>query len=165
MSISPNSTINTFHVKIKLIFPWVMNNAMFRLLLRQLLLRLRQQLYWAVRVNSNFLKKLLPISISIRNWVKKNAPWSINIDYKLPYPQLLDCLYNHRTKIKFSIKDFFSKCDQLRSFLRIWSHLLKKPFMETRGRVSSYYCSHCSPYLTFQFSAFCEFYIFKSHFT
>ena len=30
-------------------------------------------------------------------------------------------------KMKFSIKDFFSKCDQIRSFLRIWSHLLKKP--------------------------------------
>ena len=29
-------------------------------------------------------------------------------------------------KMKFSIKDFFSKCDQIRSFLRIWSHLLKK---------------------------------------
>ena len=29
-------------------------------------------------------------------------------------------------KMKFCIKDFFSKCDQIRSFLRIWSHLLKK---------------------------------------
>ena len=29
-------------------------------------------------------------------------------------------------KMKFSMKDFFSKCDQIRSFLRIWSHLLKK---------------------------------------
>ena len=29
-------------------------------------------------------------------------------------------------KMKFSIKDFFSKCDQICSFLRIWSHLLKK---------------------------------------
>ena len=29
-------------------------------------------------------------------------------------------------KIKFSIKDFFSKCDQIHSFLWIWSHLLKK---------------------------------------
>ena len=27
-------------------------------------------------------------------------------------------------KTEFSIKDFFSKCDQIRSFLRIWSHLL-----------------------------------------
>ena len=28
--------------------------------------------------------------------------------------------------MKFAIKDFFSKCDQIRSFPRIWSHLLKK---------------------------------------
>ena len=33
-------------------------------------------------------------------------------------------------KMKFSIKDCFSKCDQIRSFLRIWSHLLKKSIME-----------------------------------
>ena len=26
--------------------------------------------------------------------------------------------------------DFFSKCDQIRSFLRIWSHLVKKSLME-----------------------------------
>ena len=32
--------------------------------------------------------------------------------------------------MKFSIKDFFSKCDQIRSFLWIWSHLLKKFSME-----------------------------------
>ena len=29
-------------------------------------------------------------------------------------------------KMKFTIKDFCSKCDQIRSFLRMWSHLLKK---------------------------------------
>ena len=33
-------------------------------------------------------------------------------------------------KIKFSVKDFLSKCDQIRSFLRIWLHLLKKSLME-----------------------------------
>ena len=33
-------------------------------------------------------------------------------------------------KLKFSIKDFFSKCDQIRSFLPIWSHLLKKSLLE-----------------------------------
>ena len=33
-------------------------------------------------------------------------------------------------KMKVSIKDFFSKCDQIRSLLRIWSHLLKKSLME-----------------------------------
>ena len=32
--------------------------------------------------------------------------------------------------MKFSIKDFFSKYDQIPSFLWIWSHLLKKSLME-----------------------------------
>ena len=33
-------------------------------------------------------------------------------------------------KMKFSIIDFFSKCDQIRSFLWIWLHLLKKSLMQ-----------------------------------
>ena len=32
--------------------------------------------------------------------------------------------------MKFSIKDLFIKWDQIRSFLQIWSHLLKKSLME-----------------------------------
>ena len=36
----------------------------------------------------------------------------------------------HCTKNEVSIQNFFSKCDQISSFLRIWSHLLKKYFME-----------------------------------
>ena len=48
----------------------------------------------------------------------------------------------HCTKMKFSVKDFFGKCYQIRSLLRIWSHLLKKPLMEnfifcvTKGEIS-----------------------------
>ena len=37
---------------------------------------------------------------------------------------------HHCTKMKFSIEDFFSKCVQILSFLRIWLHLLKKSLME-----------------------------------
>ena len=33
-------------------------------------------------------------------------------------------------KLKFSIKDFLSKCDQIHRFLRIWSYLVKKILME-----------------------------------
>ena len=33
-------------------------------------------------------------------------------------------------KMKFSINDFFSKCEQIPSFLRIWSHLLKISLVE-----------------------------------
>ena len=34
-------------------------------------------------------------------------------------------------KMKFSIKDFFSKCDQSHRNLRIWSNFLKKSLMES----------------------------------
>ena len=37
---------------------------------------------------------------------------------------------NTAQKMKFSMKNFFSKCEQIRRKLRIWSHLLKKPFMQ-----------------------------------
>ena len=35
----------------------------------------------------------------------------------------------HRN-MKFSVKDFFSECDQICCFLQICSHLLKKSLME-----------------------------------
>ena len=34
-------------------------------------------------------------------------------------------------KMKFYIKDFLSKYDQIRRKLRIWSHLIKKSLMES----------------------------------
>ena len=37
---------------------------------------------------------------------------------------------NTALKMKFSINNFFSKCDKIRSFLRICSRLLKKSLME-----------------------------------
>ena len=33
-------------------------------------------------------------------------------------------------RMKFSIIDFFNTCDQIRSFLQIWSHLLKKSLLK-----------------------------------
>ena len=46
----------------------------------------------------------------------------------------IECCYswNWHTaqKMKFSIKDFSSKSDQIRSFQRIWSHLLEKSSIE-----------------------------------
>ena len=45
-------------------------------------------------------------------------------------------------KMKFSIKDLFSKCNQIRKKLRIWSHLLKKSLMEN----FIFLCSVCSFY-------------------
>ena len=36
----------------------------------------------------------------------------------------------HCTKVEVSHQGFFSKCDQIRKKLRIWSYLLKKSLME-----------------------------------
>ena len=37
---------------------------------------------------------------------------------------------NLHKKTKFSSKNLLSKCDHIRNFLKIWSHLLMKPLME-----------------------------------
>ena len=42
---------------------------------------------------------------------------------------LKDAIFTGK-KMKFIIKDFFSKCDQILSFLRICSHLLMKFLLE-----------------------------------
>ena len=39
-------------------------------------------------------------------------------------------LINTAQKMKFSIRNVFSKCGQIRSYLRIWSHLVKKSLIE-----------------------------------
>ena len=39
-------------------------------------------------------------------------------------------MVNTALKMNISTKDFFSKCYQIRSFLRNWSHLLKKSLVE-----------------------------------
>ena len=39
-------------------------------------------------------------------------------------------IYLHSTKNKLSLEDFFNKCDEMCSFLRIWSHLKEKLSIE-----------------------------------
>ena len=53
--------------------------------------------------------------------------------HEMPYEfdtEIRKGFFVHCTKMKLSINVFFSKCGQTRSFLRIWSHLLKKSVME-----------------------------------
>ena len=40
-------------------------------------------------------------------------------------------------KMKFFIKDFFIKCDQIRNFQQIWSHLLEKFLLKKIGFLRS----------------------------
>ena len=50
--------------------------------------------------------------------------------FKMKYCFLSQSRTNTARKMKFSVKDFLRKCDQIRRFLRIWSYLLKKSLME-----------------------------------
>ena len=47
-------------------------------------------------------------------------------------------------KMKFSIKDFLSKFDQIHSFLRIGSHLLKTSVMENFNFLCSVTSTFCA---------------------
>ena len=63
---------------------------------------------------------------------KGNGSWyiplhSLNIRSKIWRRSLANATAQ---KMKFSIKEFFSKCDQIRRKLWIWSYLLKKSLME-----------------------------------
>ena len=51
---------------------------------------------------------------------------------------------DHCKKMKFFIKDFFSKCDQIRSFLRNYSHLLEKSPMKIFILCSAFICYYFS---------------------
>ena len=50
--------------------------------------------------------------------------------FRIIQVSVLEFVANTAQKMKFSIKNFFSKCDEIRKKLRIWSHLLKKSLME-----------------------------------
>ena len=68
--------------------------------------------------------------------------------------QVFKPVHGTAQKIKFPIKDFFSKCEQTRRNLWIWSHLLKKPLTENFifCAVWSVFssCSHNSPVSRYQ---------------
>ena len=61
-------------------------------------------------------------SVQVGIFVAQHEPW-IKMNENLLDMWLVTFTAQKR---KFSIKDFFSKCGQIRSFLRICSHLLKK---------------------------------------
>ena len=54
----------------------------------------------------------------------------LSLNYLLEVENLTLFLFFTAQKVKFLIKEFFSKCGQICSFLRIWSHLLKNSLME-----------------------------------
>ena len=76
------------------------------------------------------LRRLIESKLSIL--MKKNSQWykkQLDLIPSIKYISLHCKKYSTHCKKyckKFSTNDFFSKCDQICSFLRIWSYLLKK---------------------------------------
>ena len=62
-------------------------------------------------------------------WKERNRKLFQNTEYR-ESSQLTTNQFRTAQKMKLSMEDFFSKCDQIRSFLRVWSHLMKKSLME-----------------------------------
>ena len=79
---------------------------------------------------SSWLKAVLEQS-KTETLVMKKTSFVVE-NFKGPVYFLSQLLFIHCTKKRNFplIKDLFSKCDQIRSFLWIWSHLLKKSLME-----------------------------------
>ena len=68
---------------------------------------------------------------SISYWIEEiNQKKLMRNKHNIKHLLILISTVTTAQKMKFSINDFFSKCDQIRSKLRIWSRLLKKSFME-----------------------------------
>ena len=65
-------------------------------------------------------------------FLKTNIIFFWTIRYRPFIPEIPENYTSQKnyTKTMFSVKDFFNKCDQMRSFLRIRSYLLKKSLME-----------------------------------
>ena len=97
--------------------------------------------------NSKFLSKFLHINYELLK--QPNAVFRIILFFRFLFRAFLFDIFNklarwfnHQQsylkkivvdtaqKMRFAIKDFFSKCDKIRRKLRIWSHLLNKSLME-----------------------------------
>ena len=69
---------------------------------------------------------------SVFSYKKRNLLFNIPYVFQDTTLTLHNVLLKYTAQnMKFSIKDFFSKCDQICRKLRIWSHLLKKSLTET----------------------------------
>ena len=69
-----------------------------------------------------------------RSWVNGETDWLFFVVGPLDMLEVQKRplkIHKHCAKNEISVKEFFSKCDQIRSFLWIWTHLLNDYLMET----------------------------------
>ena len=77
------------------------------------------------------LKKLQAWACNFTKKRLRRRSFSANFAKFFRAPFLQNTSYDYTAqKLKFYMKNFLSKCDQIHSFLRIWSHLLKESLVE-----------------------------------
>ena len=77
-------------------------------------------------VNAKYIKKKM-LSMYYAEFICENVNSASNFTLLLACSKSVNVTAQ---KMKFSIKDFFIKCDEICSVLGIWPHLLKKSLME-----------------------------------
>ena len=90
-------------------------------------------------------KKFVDVQVTLKcrltcawMWHGKYTHLIISYNFIQVIPTLLSCLFSlfdwlsvpNAHKMKFSFKNFFSNCDQIRSFVQLCSYLLKISLME-----------------------------------
>ena len=118
-SVEINISEKTWHWSVKLVIIWFAHSH----------LRTKAGIYWYLFVCSHFQ------SVRRNLWTKKNSIFLSKICRASFFSFSLHLIQDQpltitTQKMKFSIKDFFSKCDQIRRKLGSWSYLLKKSLME-----------------------------------
>ena len=88
-----------------------------------------------LKIFSSIFQKSFKYCLYLENWDSEEGSQQLFQQY---HNWRQNSMYTAQ-KMKFSIKDFFSKCDKIRIFLRIWSHVLKKSLMEN----FIFLCSFC----------------------
>ena len=77
--------------------------------------------------NYKVLERFAKVRRSSPDNIKKEIAFNLLEDLLTLYVRVRTFSFvNTSQKMKFSIKDFFSKCDQIQRTLQIWSHLLKE---------------------------------------
>ena len=88
-----------------------------------------KHLCWILFHKASSLARLLPLKGTRKKCLLYTRSTSIRkktLHRKIQFINLLFHKLTTAQKMHFSIKDSFSKCDQIHSFRRIWSHLLQK---------------------------------------
>ena len=84
--------------------------------------------FWPILCWYSNLFQYFPVFYNLCWNIERN--WNVCTKWVISHHLFRLLLYALHKKMKFSIKEFFSICEQTRKKLQIWPHLLKKLLME-----------------------------------